>query len=61
MKTFEIDEKQLQEIAGRLNLMSGLSNIPHIAGILADLEAVVKPKAEPDNSNVINMPDKEHA
>lgn len=59
MKTFEIDEKQLQEIAGRLNAMTvqGIANSQHIMGILAVLEQVANPKAETDNSNVITLPE----
>lgn len=62
MKTFEITENQLQEIAGRLNAMTvqGIANSQHIMGILAVLEAVAKPQ-EQEPSNVINLPPKEEA
>ena len=61
MKTFEIDEKQLQEIVGRLNSMTvqGITNNAHITGIIAVLEAVAKPQEQP--SNVTQLPPKEEA
>lgn len=59
MNIFQITEPQIQEIAGRLNAMTvqGIANNQHIMGILAVLEQVANPKAEPDNSNVITLPE----
>jgi len=62
MKTYTITEQQLQEIAGRLNSLTvqGIANSAQIIGITALLEKIAKP-AEPEQSNVINLPPKEEA
>ena len=62
MKTYTITESQLQEIAGRLNSLTvqGIANSAQIIGITALLEQIAKP-AEPEQSNVINLPAKDEA
>lgn len=62
MKTYTITERQLQEIAGRLNSMTvqGIANSAHVVGITALLEQIANP-AEPEQCNVINLPPKDEA
>lgn len=56
MKTFEITEKQLQEIGGRLNALSvqGVTNCEHVAGIMAVLGQIAQAETTKED-NVVEM------
>lgn len=57
MKSFTITEKQLQEIAGRLNLLvvQGIQNNSLIAGINDVLVEITKAEITQDDSNVVDL------
>lgn len=57
MKKFETTEKQLQEIGGRLNLLTlqGIGNAEHVTAIMAVLAQIAQAEIKPDESNVVEM------